>query len=76
MERTVSSSDPRQFRSEERLLRLAEVIERVSLGKTSIYKRIEEGTFPRPLNLGPNTVRWRSSDIDTWISSLQPATAT
>lgn len=69
----MSSSDPHQFRGEERLVRLSEVVERVGLGKSSIYKRMEEGTFPRPLSLGPNTVRWRSSDIDAWISNLRPA---
>lgn len=56
-----------------RLLRLADVSAQVGLSRSTIYKRMDEGTFPRPVDLGPNVVRWRSTDIVSWINSLAPA---
>lgn len=58
----------------DRLLRLAEVRERVALGSSTIYRRISEGTFPRPVQLGPNVVRWKASAIDQWIQELPETT--
>jgi len=56
----------------DRLLKLAEVSARVALGKSAIYTRISDGTFPAPVSLGPGTVRWRKSEVDDWIRCLQP----
>jgi prophage regulatory protein len=55
------------------LLRLPEVISQVKLSRSTIYRRIEEGTFPRPRNLGTGCVRWRQSEIDAWIDTLPVA---
>jgi hypothetical protein len=35
-----------------------------------VRRRVAEGTFPRPIYLGPRTPRWRESDIDQWIADL------
>lgn len=55
----------------DRLMRLREVAEMTSLGKTTIYRRMEAGTFPRPQALGPACVRWRQSAILQWMSELE-----
>lgn len=52
---------------EERLLRFREVEKKVSFGRTTIYKLIREGTFPRPLKLTLASSRWRLSDIQAFI---------
>ena len=59
----------------DRLLSLPEVERKVSLGRSTIYRRIARGTFPRPVKLGEGCVRWRESAIDNWIVSL-PSTGT
>jgi predicted DNA-binding transcriptional regulator AlpA len=41
-------------------LRLATVTEVTCLGKSTIYRKMEAGQFPRPLVLGPGSVRWRN----------------
>lgn len=55
-----------------RLLRVAEVCERIGLRKTTIYKMIARGTFVSPVRLGPRTVAWRSDDVDRWIAEREP----
>jgi len=52
---------------EERLLRLDHVMSRVGLGRSTIYRRINQGTFPAPVKLGHRAVAWRESDINRWI---------
>src|SRR5690606_41099532 len=56
-----------------RLLPLAEVENRVGLRMTAIYDRIARGEFPRPVRLGPQTVRWVENEIDEWIDASAEA---
>ena len=59
-----------------RLLKLREVRDKTGLGTTSIYRRMAEGSFPRPVTQSrdltgkPRTVAWVESEIDDWIENL------
>lgn len=45
-------------------------VERVTaLFRSNLYRRIQEGTFPAPVRLGPRSVAWRQSDIASWLAS-------
>lgn len=61
------------IKDDDRLLRMADVSEMVGLGKSSIYRKINDGDFPLPVQVAPNAVRWRLSEIRTWMAALQPA---
>ena len=50
-----------------RFLRLPEVLQMICLGKTSIYARINEGTFPRQIPIGSNSVVWLEKDVVAWM---------
>ena len=58
-----------------RLLRLSEVRTRVPFSRATIYAKISQGLFPRPINLGggggerSRAVAWLESDIEAWIAS-------
>lgn len=39
-----------------RIIRLKEVIKMTSLGRSTVYKYIAEGTFPKPVSLGDRCV--------------------
>ncbi|SFP38407.1 transcriptional regulator, AlpA family [Geopseudomonas sagittaria] len=54
----------------DRLMRLDEVLHTTGLGRNTVYRRMREGTFPKQVKLGPNSVAWRQSDIATWMASL------
>lgn len=51
------------------IYRLPEVKRRTGLSRSSIYAGIAAGTFPKPLQLGPRAVGWRSGDLDAWIEA-------
>jgi prophage regulatory protein len=52
----------------QRLIRLAEVQQRVGLSRASIYKRMSEGKFPKSTSLGARCAVWIESEIDDWIA--------
>ena len=54
----------------DRLLRRKEVEERIGFKHSAIYRWINAGSFPRPVQVGGRAVRWRESDIDAWLETL------
>ncbi len=48
-----------------------EVERMTSLRKTTIYRLMKEGKFPKPLRLSTMRVAWRLKDIEAWIESLE-----
>ena len=56
-------------------LRLKQVIEVTTLSKSSIYKRMSNGDFPKQISIGPQQVVWVKKDIDDWMNKqIQSAT--
>ena len=51
-----------------RLMRLPEVSELTSLGKSTINLWVAQGRFPPPIALSATIKVWRQSDLDLWIS--------
>ncbi len=54
---------------DDRLLRRREVEEITGLSHTSIYQFMKDGKFPQRVQVGPNAVRWRASDVAAWLDS-------
>jgi len=52
------------------ILRIKDVIARTGLGRSTIYKYISMGKFPKPFILGQRATGWKSTDIDNFIVSL------
>ena len=53
----------------DRLLRRRQVEEITGMGRSSIYRLMQHGDFPPPVRVGPAAVRWRESDITSWLES-------
>lgn len=49
-----------------RLLKMDEVRRETSLHRATIYRQIQAGTFPRPVQISLNRVGWWESDIEAW----------
>jgi prophage regulatory protein len=52
-----------------KILRLKKVKDRTGLSRSTIYLRIQEGKFPRPINLGARAVGWIEHEIEAWLTS-------
>jgi len=62
---------PNPLKSGATLLRLSDVMLATSIGSSTIYRKIAAGQFPRPLRLGPGSVRWKASEVSAWVEGLE-----
>lgn len=53
----------------ERLITMKDVRDRTSLSKTEIYRRINAGTFPRQVHIGPARVAFVEREVDAWMAA-------
>lgn len=51
------------------ILRRKQVENRTGLSRSTIYLRIQEGSFPRPINLGARAVGWLENEIEAWLAA-------
>ncbi|MEY4631061.1 MAG: hypothetical protein RIQ81_1181 [Pseudomonadota bacterium] len=49
------------------LLRRKDVESRTGLRRSTIYERMKNGTFPRPIKLGARVSCWPEHEIETWL---------
>lgn len=56
-----------------RILRLKEVIQAIGLSRSSIYRMMEQGTFPRPFKLGTAAIGWDLAEIEFWLTERKLA---
>lgn len=60
----------------DRIVRITEVCELTGLSRTTIWRRINDGSFPPSIPLGPEGTRakgWRLSNIQAWIDTIAAA---
>ena len=50
-------------------LRIANVMVRTGLSRSSIYLGINKGTFPKAISIGSRSVAWLESDVDAWVQT-------
>ena len=53
----------------ERLMRQNEVIARTGLGRTTVWRKEQEGTFPKRRRITDSTIGWLESEISEWIET-------
>lgn len=51
----------------DKIIRLPEVLDKVGLKKSAVYKLIKEGDFPAQIKLGKHASGWLESDVQVWI---------
>jgi prophage regulatory protein len=50
------------------ILRLPAVKARTGLSRSTIYLRISEGRFPKPISLGGRAVGWIEAEVNDWLN--------
>ncbi|QDO82465.1 AlpA family phage regulatory protein [Shewanella psychropiezotolerans] len=52
-----------------KFLRLKDVMDCTGLARSTVYKLIEEGSFPKSVSLGARAVAWVESKVQEWVLS-------
>ena len=70
---SASHSSNVKFISEpESLIRIRKMAELIGCSRTTLYRWVQEGRFPKPLMQGTRTIGWRKSQYDNWIEECTP----
>ncbi len=62
--------------TDDRILRLPQVREKVGRANATIWKDVSEGTFPPPISIGPRAVGWYNSELSAWLEAWSIASRT
>lgn len=50
-----------------RLIKLKEVMSKTSLPRSTLYRYMANGKFPKNVSLGERSVAWVESEVDDWL---------
>ena len=60
---------PTQAAPNYRVMKIPAVVTATALSKATIYRWMEQGTFPKPIQLGTRGVGRIQAEIDGWIEA-------
>ena len=55
--------------AELKTLRFSDLQEIIPVSRSTLWRWVRDGSFPSPINLGPNTRAWREEDIRVWLET-------
>jgi prophage regulatory protein len=60
---------------EDRYLRIKDVVAMLSISRSSIYRMVQEGKFPKQIKLTERTAVWKLSAINAWVAERENASS-
>ena len=51
----------------DRIIRMSTVLDRTGLSRSTLYRKLAEGSFPRSVKLGEHSAGWHESAVNEWI---------
>lgn len=57
------------MRQPDRIIRLDTILARTGLSRSTIYRKIAEGTFPAQFKISTNGAGWKESEINRWVAN-------
>jgi prophage regulatory protein len=53
----------------DRILRIKAVLARTGLSRATMYRKMQNGTFPRSIQISTRCIGWRESAINAWMKN-------
>lgn len=60
--------EQRPVSNAERIIRLRTVLDRTGLSRSTLYRKIAEGSFPRQVPISIHGTGWHESAINRWVA--------
>jgi len=51
----------------DRILRIKTVLQRTGLSRATMYRKMQQGSFPRQIKISTRCAGWRESAINPWL---------
>ncbi|MGV3458143.1 helix-turn-helix transcriptional regulator [Sphingomonas sp.] len=58
-----------QTETPDRILRINAVLDRTGLSRSTMYRKMQNGTFPKSVQISKRCVGWRDSAISEWLKN-------
>ncbi len=55
--------------SVDRIIRINAVLERTGLSRSTLYRKIQDGTFPKQVRIATRCAGWRESAVNAWLKN-------
>jgi prophage regulatory protein len=56
-----------QTNTPDRILRLNAVLDRTGLSRSTLYRKMQNGTFPQNVRISTRCAGWRESSVEEWM---------
>ncbi len=66
---SIKGSAPRLSTQSERIIRSREVTKMTGLSRTTLWRKEQDGDFPKRVSLGVGSVGWKLSEVEEWVES-------
>ena len=53
----------------DRILRLKAVLDRTGLSRSTLYRKVQDGTFPKQIAISTRCAGWRESQVNDWLKN-------
>jgi prophage regulatory protein len=60
---------PHQVDTPDRILRLKAVQDRTGLCRSTLYRKMQNGTFPKNIKISTRCTGWRESAVTDWLKN-------
>lgn len=67
--RSPSARGKQAMPEPDRIVRLRTVLSRTGLSRSTMYRKIAEGTFPAQVKISINGAGWHESEINRWVEN-------
>lgn len=54
-----------------KMLNIRQVAERIGLGMSTIWRKVANGEFPSPVQIGKQARRWPEPEVEAWLASRE-----
>lgn len=51
----------------DRILRIRAVLDRTGLSRSTLYRKVQNGTFPKQVRISTRCAGWRESAVSAWM---------
>lgn len=55
----------------DRILRLPTVLDRTGLSRSTLYRKMKSGSFPKQIAISDRCAGWRESAVNAWLRNPQ-----
>jgi prophage regulatory protein len=53
----------------DRILRIRTVLDRTGLSRSTLYRKVQNGTFPKQVQISTRCAGWRESSVNAWMKN-------